>query len=392
MEQQKQLEAYIYAQLQSGVHPEEITQQLRGANWDETLIQQAFTSVQSTINPSPAPQTTQPSYPVDNLSGAVVTNPTATQPAAPTGVSFQPPAVRRGKIKTAWLLLKQSIKVLKNNKQLIKYPLVSGILSLFVGIIFALITFLGGNTFVYSTVDALGREELGLTAPGMALAFVYYVLASFIIFLYNAALTAHTLDIFRGKTGSYSQYMKVAWSKKLTIFVYSLITATVGILLRMIEQRSRLLGYLVSKLLGALWALANLFTIAIIVESDASAPKAIKQSTKLFLSRWGESIAASITFGGLAFLFYLLVFIPVMVVVGILSAFLGVAGFILFALVFIVSIIAFAVVESAASNILRTALYYFARYEQIPASFSAELLNSAFVAKKNRRKLFGKKS
>lgn len=378
MEQQKQLQDYIYQHLQSGINPDEITQQLRTANWDEASIAQAFTAVQATISPSPLPP--QPVNAPD----------TAQQPSPNTTNQFQPTGKKRGRIKTAWLLLKQSVKVLRNNRQLLRYPFMGGILSLLIAIIFVIIVLAGGDTFVYRATDVFGDEELYFTGPGMAVAFVYYVIASFIIFMYNAGLAAHTLDIFRGKSEDYRHYMKLAWSKKGKIFVYSLITATVGVILRAIEQRSRWLGYFVSRILGALWTFANLFTIPIIVETDYSAPAAIKQSTKLFLSRWGENIAARVTFSGIAFLLYLLLIIPLIFVLGFIAAALGTGGLILLAVIVLVSIILFATIETAASNILSTALYFYARYQQIPAAFDPELLNAAFIPKKARKGLFGK--
>jgi hypothetical protein len=57
----------------------------------------------------------------------------------------------------------------------------------------------------------------------------------------------------------------------------------------------------------------------------------------------------------------------------------------------LISIILFATVETAASNVLATALYYYARYGEVPAAFDAQLLNSTLIPKKKRKGLFGQK-
>jgi len=396
MDNQEKLKNYIYEQIQSGINSNEIAQQLRTSGWDETAIQAAFSAVQASIAPTPPTFPAQPLSPTSQQTetpssyGPEQTQPTQ-QPGSTTSAHFEPTGKKRGRLKTAWLLLKQSLKILKYNKQLLRYPFMGGLICLLITIVVGLIMFMSGDTFIYSTVDALGQEESNLTWPGMLVGFVYYVIAYFIIFMYNAGLAAHVLDVFRGKSQNYQHYMSIAWSKRGPIFLYSLISATVGIILDAIEQRSRLVGYIVSRILGAVWRLANLFTIPVIVDSEASATSAIKQSTQLFISRWGENIGARIGFGGLAFLLYLLVLIPFIIVMAIISSFLGVAGFVfLFAVIFI-SLIVFITIESAASNILSTALYFYAKYQQIPAAFEPELLNAVFIPKKQRRGLFGKK-
>ncbi|MDQ2972860.1 MAG: DUF6159 family protein [bacterium] len=376
MEQTEKLKAYIYSQLQSGVNPNEITAQLRGAGWDEQRITEAFSGVQAQIVPAATP--------VQDNSTQVVAE--SLQPA-----TFQASGKKRGRIKTSWLLMKQSLKVLRNNKQLLKYPLMGGIINILVTIIFAIIFYIGRDSLIFTAKDVFGDNEVYLKGPGYILGFIYYVLAFFIIFIYNAGLAAHVLDIFRGTSRDYKHYMKIAWSKKRVIFVFSLINSTVGIILHFIEQRAGWLGWIVSRIFGILWTLANLFTIPIIVETESSAPSAIKQSSKLFKSRWGENIAARITFGGLMFLFYLLIFIPVITVLGILLSMLGTVGLILIIPIIIFSLILFATVETAASNILSTALYYYARYGEVPAAFDAELLNSTLIPKRQKRRLFGKK-
>lgn len=373
MEQQEQLKTYIYQQLQSGLNPDEITSQLRGAGWDEASINSAFQMVQSNIVPTP------PSVP------HVTTNTTANITQTQILQHYEPLGKKRGRLKTAWLLLKQSVKILKSNKQLLRYSFMSGLLSTLITIIFALIFVLGGDALYYKELDIFGDEDVYPTNLGLIVGFVYYIIVFFTVFIYNAGLAAHVLDIFRGKSLGYSDYMKRAWGKAKTLFVYSVITAVVGVILRALE-RNRLLGFVVSKILGLLWAFANLFTIPIIVENDIGAIKAIKRSMQLFKSRWGENIAARIGFSGIALLIYLLIMIPIAVLLFIVGAAFGGAGIIVAFGLVLLSVIAFAIIETAASQVLSVALYYYAQYQQVPANFTPELLNAALIPKKKRRK------
>lgn len=364
MNDQEKLNGYVYRQLQSGLQPEEVTQQLRTAGWDEATIARAFEASRANLTPTSQPMTT---------AEPIVTAPT---------VTFAPTGQKRGRIKTSWILLKQSLKVLQNNKQLIRYPFMGGLVSLLVSIIVAAIFIFSGDTFTVGSVDASGKVGSALTGYGIALSAAYYVLTFFVIFLYNAGLAAHVLDIFRGTSQPYKHYMKIAWSKWVPILFYSIITATVGFILRTIEERFKFVGFFIRRIFGTLWTLANLFTIPVIVESDVSAPSAIKQSTQLFLSRWGENIAARITFGGIAFGLYFLILVPMFIGTIMFGANFGAAGYIIGGVVIALSLIIFATIETAAESVLSTALYFYAKYEQIPGAFEPELLNATFVPKK----------
>lgn len=375
-----QLAQYVYSQLQSGLNPDEITRQLKDAKWDDVSIKDAFNAVQSNMNPQS--QGVDDGQPRDNETGATVVNYAANGPR------------KRGRIKTSWILFKQSMKVLRNNKGLLRYPFMSGLISVLVFTVFAVIVFLSREVFFTVSTDTLGGEEYVLSPLGYVASFGFYIFSSFIVFMYSAGLAAHVLDIFRGQSQGYKTYMKKAWSKAGPLFVYSVITATVGTILNAIEERARWIGWIVSRILGTLWKLGNLFTIPVIVEGDVGAVTAIKSSIGLFKSRWGENIAGRVTFGVISLLILLLSAIPVFFTMFLVGFIVGSinenAAIIVIILLNFVWLISFAVIMSAASSVLNTALYYYARYETIPAAYDQDILNSVFVQKK-KRKFFGKK-
>jgi hypothetical protein len=199
--------------------------------------------------------------------------------------------------------------------------------------------------------------------------------------------------LFQGNSKPYKEYMRRAWSKGLTLFIFSVMEATIGLILRVIVERSKLLGRLVAWILGALWSIARLFVIPIIVSSDVSAPGAIKQSTILLKNTWGENIVSRASFGLGVFLIYLLILIPVTIGLLILGAVLGgFLGAMIGLLLVIIIFIGFSIIVSAASSVLNTALFYYAQYKQIPAAFDADLINNAFVNRKKSRGLLSRKA
>jgi hypothetical protein len=362
------LVSFIRTQFQSGLHPDEIAQQLRAAGWGEDLIQQGFGQVQAQMMPNAA---VQPNAAV------------ATGSVQPLPVNVP----KRGRMKTGWMLFKESWKILRSDKMLMRYVVMSALASMGVFVVYAIIIFVGRNIFLSSSVstDASGVQttNYSLTPLGYIPSFVYYVLSFFVINIYAAGLAANVLDLFHGQKLTYADYMKKAWSKAGPLFLFSVIEATVGMILRAISERSQLLGRIVIAFIGAAWSIARLFVVPIIVSTDEGAIPAIKDSTKMVISTWGENLVGRVSMGGVLGLFYMLIMVPISIALLVIGGVIGgIIGLFVALTLIIASLIVFSIVSTAASSILNTALYYYAKNRQIPPAFDAELLNSAFIVRK----------
>lgn len=384
MQDSEKITAYLQQQLRSGLTPDEVAAQLRGAGWPEATIQQAFHQAQAQIMPTPHT--------------AAVASPQAAQPAetvasqAQTSNQFTAPANQRGRLSTGWLLFKQSLRVLQANHSLLHYPLIGGLFSMLLFLLLGAAVLLSKHTFLIPPAHPGPNQQASVTPLGYLLIFVYYVLAYFIVNLYTAGLAANVLDLYQGKSQHYGFYMGKARGKAKTIFVFSVIEATVGMILRTIAERSRLLGRIIIRLIGAVWSIATLFVDQIIISSDDGAVPAIKHSAQLIRATWGQNLAGRVSFGVIYLLSYVLL-IPVCIVLIVIGAAIGGAiGAVVAIILCLAILLAFTVVASAASSVLNTALFFYAQNKQIPAAFDAELLNSVFIPKKPGRGLFGRTS
>lgn len=380
MDQTKNLKTYIWQQLQSGVQPVEIRQQLLGGGWTVEAVDAAFADISRELS---APQ---PAASLDEEQ-----RPSVTPQAAATQTLPAEPAVKRGRIKTAWLLLKQSLKLLNHHRELVRYPLMSFAISMVLLILLVIVYIANPGEALYTTYQV--QEGAGMvtrtqsTGVGIFVILAAYIALGFITFLYAAGLSAHVLDLYRGSSKRYADYMALARSKSLQLLLFSTINVTVGLILATIAERFRLLGWIIAKLLGALWSLATAFTVPVIVETDKNAVAAIRHSTSLFIQTWGENVVGRITFNGIVILIYLFIFIPVLVVLSIvMTALAGFVGMILVGILAIVLLIFAIIVETTAAQILNTALYYYAQYRQIPAAFDPDLLAGVFQQKKSKKK------
>lgn len=366
---------FIQGQLQQGMTSEEIAGHLKNAGWQDDQIQAAFKVVSQSIMPA--------NQEADSQDKAAITNSSTENTYADYESRLQ-----RGRLRTGWLLAKQSFKILRSHRQLIRYPMMSVLLTVAITAIFGVIAFISGDTFYVEQTDFYGETEYVPTGPGYVLLFLFYITTNFVVYIYGAGIAAHILDIFRGQQASYQQYMRLAWKKAGVILVFSFITATVGIILRAIAERSRLLGRVVVWIVGAAWSLATAFAVPVIVTSDKRAWGSIKHSALLFKNTWGENLTGRLSVGGIVFLVWLIGFLPISVLTILIAASIADAtlGLIIFMSIFVISILVFSVIEQTINQILNTALFYYGEYKQVPASFSPEMLNSVVQKKAQKRR------
>jgi len=375
---------YVLAQLQAGLTPEDITGQLRAAGWPDTAIQAAFSAAQQQLAPAPVAIAPEPTPAID----APATLPSEQQPVQQVQVQLPQP-IKRGRLKTGWLLFKQSLRVIKDNPGLSRYVIMSMVWSLGIFAVVVTIAILDAThaqTFFYKAIDSTGKSSYTATLPGLLLLAVSGFMATFATYYYGVALSSHVLSIFRGTPSDYKQHIALARTKLVAIATYALIATVIGYLLRLLEERFKLVGFIISRILGALWTLATSFVLPIIADSDESGPKAIKHSVGLFKATWGETIVSRISLTGLIVLLYVVVGLPLVILLAVvLGSTIGMAGIIIALALYLIGIIVLAVLNTLASNILNVCLYYYAQYKVIPPSFSPELLASVFIEKKKKK-------
>jgi len=363
-----ELASYIKTQLQSGIDADTIATQLRAAGWQEEALTTGFTEAQQALSPIPLPllSTDQPS------------------------VQQLPPPLKQGRMKTGWMLFKQSLAIIKNNPGLSRYVIISTLITIGVSLLFIMLfvfDYLNGQRLSYDGVDSDGEATFYPTLLGFIVIIIWAVLQATITFYYATGLSSHALSMFRGQTTTYKESMKVAWSKIGSIITFALITVAVSYLINLL-QRIRFVGWILSKIIGAVWSLATSFAVPLIADKNLSGLQATKESMGLFKQTWGETITSRVSLGGLFFLIYYLIALPVFIglVVG-LSMLIGPVGAFIAVALFIVGVIVMSVIEALATNILNVALYYYAQYKVIPPNFSPELLASVFSAKKKHKTL-----
>ena len=279
------------------------------------------------------------------------------------------------RLSRSWSLVKASAAVLSQDRKLLLFPLISSIAMLTVLGSFALPVL--GWMFFSTTNTTAHVSDSSLYVLG----FLFYLSQYFVIFFFNAALVSAAMARLNGQSPSIRDSLAVAGSKWASILGYAAIAATVGILLRAIQERVGFLGRLIAGLLGAGWTIATYLVVPVLVARDVGPVDAVKESAALVKRTWGENLAGQAGLG-LAFglLHFLLIVLGAALVVAAVGS--GSVGLVVVSVLLTLGALLLAfLVQGALSGIYAAALYRFAAQNGDTQGFDSGALRTAFLTK-----------
>ena len=278
-----------------------------------------------------------------------------------------------GRISRTFELAKASWQVLKADKELLVLPILSLLATLIVAASFLAPILMTGN----------GTDIEDPGTVGYVLMFVAYVALAFITIFFNAALVHAANERLDGGDPTVGSALRGAAGRVHRILPWALVSATVSIILRAIEERAGIFGRVVSGIAGIAWSLVTFLVIPVLVIEDIGVMDAIKRSGSLFKRTWGENMAAQIGFGLLGFVAVLPAFLlgAGAIAAGGALAFAGLAVAVLW-------VLAVVMVLSALNGIFQTALYRYAAGRDTEGAFGGHDLSAAFAPKSRGRGVF----
>ena len=279
-----------------------------------------------------------------------------------------------GKFARSWELVKASMAVLRSDKELLVFPLVSSIATLLVAATFFVPMFTSG---MFENAD----RHVSMSPLYYLLLFAFYVVQYVVIFFFNSALVGAAMIRLDGGDPTVADGFRIARSKILPILGYAVIAATVGMVLRSLEQRAGFIGRIVIGLIGVAWTLATFMVVPVLVTRDVGPMDAIKESALLLKSTWGENLIGN---GGVGIVFGLLMF--AVIAVGVTLAIISGANNMLplaavIGCATILAVLGLALVQAALAGIYSAALYRYATDGKAPSGFDAQALQQAFRLK-----------
>ncbi len=282
-----------------------------------------------------------------------------------------------GKFSRSWQLVKQSFAILRSDKQLMLFPVLSTV-SCF--IVTAIIATGGAFLLLPARAAALAAGEQfrpnqsPLFLPGM---FFLYVVNYFVIVFFNVALVGVANSRLMGGTWKFRDGLELAWERKGTILQWALVAATVGVILRTLEERMGLIGRIIMRIIGIAWTLACYFVVPVLAFEDLTPIEAVKRSAKLFHDTWGEKVIGGFSLS----LVSMMLMLPGIGFVILATLLGGVNGLLLGLALMFIYFLLLSVFMSAVGGIFNAALYRYACFKQVPPAFSHDLVASAWAPK-----------
>ncbi len=264
-------------------------------------------------------------------------------------------------------LMKMSWRVLMLDRELILFPIMSGIAVL---VLVAAMAGIGLSVGTFDRAAAEGAEE-SLGAVDAVLGLVFVFVSSAIVIFFNAALVAAALERLRGGDPNIGSGLRAASARLPQILAWALISVIVSIILQALRERGGIAGQVASWIGGVAWSLATFFVIPVLVAEGVGPIEAIKRSSGLLRQTWGRQFAASFGFGLVSILAVILALIPAAILFFV-HPILGIAVG--------VPLVALAIgTVTALEGIFKAALYDFANGET-PHGFDRSTLANAYRA------------
>ncbi len=273
------------------------------------------------------------------------------------------------KFERSWQIMKASWEILRQDKEILLFPALSGLSLLLIMASFAVPMFaLGG----FDTAQRIARHNG--TVGNLVVLFAFYFINYLVVIFFNTAIVACATIRMRGGNPTVADGLQAASSRLFEIAGWAVLSASVGMLLRTIEERSRLVGRIVAGLLGTAWGITSYLVIPILVNERKGPMEAFQESARLLKKTWGEELIGGFSFG-------LMFFILALPAFGVLVA--GCAGgkaiTAILVILAVLYLIALSVVQAALQGIFQAALYQYAKKGEPPRGFDQETLNEAIT-------------
>lgn len=283
-----------------------------------------------------------------------------------------------GRFARSWELVKLCWSVLRQDKELVVFPIVSTI-----AVVIVTASFIVPGIFTGYWTDV---ADNGAGISLFVLIVLFYLVQYLIIVFCNAALVSAALVRLKGGDPTLGDGFRGAWSHITIILGYAAIAATVGLVLQLIRQRAGAAGAIVAGLGGMAWNIITFLVIPVLVVEGVGPITAIKRSAGLLKKTWGEQIIGTAGIG--------LVFGLIGLAIGVVGIGLGVLAISAGVLVLGVALLVLAVLGIVVVSLLSSTLhgiYAAALYEYAVGGdtgvFDRDTLAGAFAPKTSRGRL-----
>jgi len=278
------------------------------------------------------------------------------------------------RFENSWNLVKASWAVLRADKELLIFPIIS-----MIAVSLVTLTFLVPSFFWFAS-NGTANHSAWSNPLFLVFLLVFYLAQYTVIFFCNTALVGAAMIRLDGGDPTVSDGFRIASERIGKIVAYAFISATVGMFFRWLSEKG-FLGRIVAGLIGVTWNIATYLVVPVLVVEDVGPIEAIKRSAALLRQSWGEQIAGhvgiSVVFG-FAMLGIMLAAVPVMIGVIALKSVVLIVGTVL---ALIVILMGMGLLSSALNGIYTAAVYKYATTGNPGEFFDKDVVAQTFRVK-----------
>ncbi len=278
-----------------------------------------------------------------------------------------------GRWARGWQLTKTSWSVVRSDRSLVAFPVISGVAALVCALVF-----FGAGAGLMSTKNL---DILGIVVIVIGL----YLLIVICVFC-GVALTACASRSLEGHDTTIGEGLAAARAKLDVIFAWAGVQLVVGALISIVQSLLREAGGgIVAAIFGGLanlaWTVATFFVIPVIALEGLGPRAAIKRSSAVLRHHWGEGVTGSFAIGGIVFLAG---FLPAGLLIfgGIALANSSAAGAGILIVLGIIVLVVAGLLQTTIMAVFRVALFRFATENLVLGGFEQTELEAAFAPKR----------
>ena len=191
------------------------------------------------------------------------------------------------KIRQGWGLTKKSWALLREHRELFRFPVYGTLASL---------------PPIATVIAGIVLLDLQDYVVGAILVVVGLYLASLIGLYFSVGLAATADAIFHGREATVGYGLAAARSRFGSIAGWAAVATAVSLVVAAIQYFGEIGEQLVASLLNGAWDLITFLAVPVIAFEGPGAFATLKRSAHLFKERWGAQITGNVAIGGIVFL------------------------------------------------------------------------------------------
>ncbi len=258
------------------------------------------------------------------------------------------------RLRTGWTLTTDSASVVRDNPELLVFPLLAGVASAGFLVVFLL-------PMLVANLVGTGVEYVAL--------FVWYFATTFLSTYAAAGLVHATNETFHGRNPSVVESLSAVSGRLGPIAVWSAISATVSVVIKSLEESDNPIAGIVGILFSAGWTVMTFFTVPVIVFEEVSVSSMFSRSAETFRVTWGETLGAGFGVTLVVGLFGVGLAVVALAVSLPLAAVFPAGGVVLAVLLVGIALAITYLLSQTIWGVAKTALYVYAAEGQRPSQF-----------------------